>query len=84
MSWESIKHRYNPPVGRPFWACIAPDNSWCDSSVSFEVAVHWCAMDHCHNPNLSFEEEVNVMADAGYSVIHSSLLEQLADAGIIK
>lgn len=84
MSWETIKHRYTSHEGRPFWACIAPDNTWCDSSTSFEVAVHWCAMDHCHNPNLDFDYEVKIMEAAGYSIIHSTLLRQLAEAGIIK
>lgn len=85
MSWAQIKHRYTP-IGdhMSFWACIDRDGVWCDSSVSFEVAVHWCAMDCGAGCDLSFEQEVAAMEKHGYSIVHSNFLPRLADAGLIR
>ena len=84
MSWDQIKHRYQPINDKSFWACIDRDGVWCDSSQAFEVAVHWCAMDCGAGCDLSFEQEVDAMRANGYSIVHSDMLPRLADAGLIK
>lgn len=80
--WSDIKHRYSPINDQGFFACIDSNGFWFDSATNFIVAVHWCAM-HFGEYNLEVEEELARINHYGYSIIHSSLLEKLADAGII-
>lgn len=83
MNWDQIKHRYRVIDNKPFWACINRDGEWCDSSQTFEVAVHWCAMYCGAGCDLSFEQEVAVMQAKGFSIVHSDMLPRMADAGLI-
>lgn len=82
MSWNKIKHRFTSH--KAFWACVDKEGNWFDSAQSFEVAVHWCAMYFSPNSDREFDEEVKIMEEQGYSIIHSTFLETLAKAGLIK
>ena len=87
MSWNEVKHRYYPiHVDRGFWACVDKDGYWFDSSESYPVAVHWGAV-HTSTRFLddgTIDEELKACHDGKVSIIHSSLLQQMADAGLIK
>ncbi len=81
-NWNDIKNRY--PNHKPFWGVVNKEGNWIDSSQTFEVAVHWAAMDSSVDSERLFDEEIQIMKEEGYSIIHCSLLEKLVDAGLIK
>ena len=70
-----------------FYGCVASDGTWFDSAVSFTIAVHFC----CYAANefdLSPAQEMQWMEtkgkDLGYSVIHSTMLQQMFEKGLLK
>lgn len=73
---------------QPFYGCINSKGEWFDSSELFATAVHWCAMYYGGKYNLTTEEELLWMdsegQEHGLSILHSSMLERLVKAGIIK
>ena len=70
-----------------FYGCVAPDGTWFDSALLFTTAVHWCCM-QAGIYNLSTEQELRWMDDSdlthGYSIIHSTMLKQMFDKGLLK
>jgi hypothetical protein len=70
-----------------FYGCVAPDGTWFDSAIRFEIAVHWCAY-AAGEFELSPEQEMEWMStkgrDLGYSIIHSSMLERMYEKELLK
>ena len=83
-TWEEFR-RYH--VSDNFFGCVAPDGTWFDSSEWFSTAVHWCAY-YAGTFDLSPEQEMMWMATSGkglgYSIIHSTMLKQMYEKGLIK
>jgi hypothetical protein len=83
-TWEEFK-RYN--MSADFYGCVAPSGNWFDSSESFATAVHWCAY-YANHYHLDPEQEMQWMETEGkalgFSIIHSSMLEQMYEKGLIK
>ena len=63
----------------PFYAVIH-NGRWIDSAQSFANAVHWACMD-AKAITESGEDDLDAIWNAGYSIIHSSLLPALVEAG---
>lgn len=86
--WEAIRTRFYSGIDSPngFYGCVNKEGEWFDSSLSFELAVHWCCCS-AGCMSMTSEQELAWMRDEGikrgYSVIHSSLLEKMANAGLI-
>ena len=72
---------------KDFYGCVGPDGMWFDSAESFEAAVHWCCM-WAGEYGLDTVEELRWMSEGGfhkgYSVIHSSMLRKMYEAGLLK
>lgn len=82
VKWDSMKNRYNFN-GEPFYAVIATDGVWCDSSQSFETAMTLAAMD-AGQMTFNTERLNEWLNNSGYSIVHSTLLENMVNAGVIK
>jgi len=74
-----------------FYGCVAPDGTWFDSALLFTNAVHHCCQ-HANQFNLSPAQEMEWMdtrldnsdTPHGYSVIHSTMLQQMFEKGLLK
>jgi hypothetical protein len=89
-TWEEFNTRFTNIRGTErfdFYGCVAPDGAWFDSSESFDCAVHFCARS-AEEFDLSPEAETHWMEtkgkDLGYSIIHSKMLEQMYEKGLLK
>ena len=73
-----------------FWGCVDKDGYWFDSSVLFEAALLWCYRHAGHSDDASTEEILEWIGGTRqgdqlpYSIIHSSMLEKMYEAGLIK
>ena len=70
-----------------FYGCVAPDGLWFDSGMTYMTAVTHC----CYREgefDLSVAQEAEWMstegAKLGYSIIHSSMIKQMYEKGLIK
>jgi len=87
-TWEEFNTRFrNIRNAEPFnfYGCVDADGTWFDSSESFEIAVHWC----CYEAGqFDLTNEIEWMSTEGvkrgYSVIHSTMLKQMYEKGLIK
>lgn len=87
-TWEEFNTRFrNIRDIEPFnfYGCVDAEGNWFDSSESFEIAVHWC----CYSAGeFDLTNEIEWMSTEGvkrgYSVIHSSMLKQMYEKGLIK
>jgi hypothetical protein len=83
-TWEEFRRFHGSDS---FYGCVAHDGTWFDSANSFDNAVHWCACDAGEH-NLSPEQEKHWMETKGrrlgLSIIHSKMLEQMYEKGLIK
>ena len=66
-----------------FYACINKEGFWFDSSESFAAAVHWCASDAGIFVMNNLEEIIWMDTQTEYSIVHSSMLKKMYDAGLI-
>jgi len=88
-NWKQIRDRFFTGQDSPngFYGCVDKEGNWFDSALSFEIALHWCAM-HAGQYDLSPMEEIAWLRDEGiklgFSIIHSSTLERMADKGLLK
>jgi hypothetical protein len=87
-TWEEFNTRFtNFRNAEPFnfYGCVNAEGEWFDSSESFEIAVHWCC---CSAGQFDLTNELEWMSTEGvkrgYSVIHSSMLKQMYEKGLIK
>jgi len=81
MAWNGLKSRF--PHSGNFWGVVDPDGAWIDSSTQFATAVHWACMDAGYT-DLTPDEELRAVNRLGYSIIRSTHLKQMADAGLVK
>ncbi len=87
-TWEEFNTRFTNIKGSDpfeFYGCVDAEGFWFDSSESFDIAVHWC----CYYANeFELEDEVKWMntegRKLGLSVIHSTMLKQMYEKGLIK
>jgi peptide methionine sulfoxide reductase MsrB len=83
-SWAEF-NRYKNHTN--FYGCVNAEGEWFDSSENFDTAIHWCC--YCAGEmDLSVQEEQDWMAteglERGYSIVHSTLLRRMYEAGLIK
>jgi hypothetical protein len=91
QSWDKFSKRFLSGRAQGYWwGCVNKDGQWYDSSLSFDTACHWVAMnygwgslskeerDQYHNNEACFIEKV-----CEDSVIHSSTLKKMYEAGLI-
>jgi hypothetical protein len=82
-TWDEFKRTF----ADTFYGCVAPDGLWFDSAVYFNIAVHWCAC-NAGEFDLSPKQEMEWMNTEGralgYSIIHSTMLKQMYEKGLIK
>jgi hypothetical protein len=83
-TWKEFCRYHGSP---DFYGCVNAEGEWFDSSESFDIAVQRC----CYSAgafDLTNEGEVQWMATEGrkrgYSIIHSTMLEQMYEKGLIK
>jgi len=85
-TWEEF-NRYSNHTNAGFWGCVAADGTWFDSSERFEVAIHWCCYEH-GKFDLSLEQEREWYETEGkrlgLSIIHSDMLKQMYEKGLLK
>lgn len=81
--WDKFKRTH----AEVFYGCVDKDGKWFDSAEDYSTAIHWCAM-HYDLSSLSPLAEVAWMESEGLkiglSVIHSTLLRKMYEAGLIK
>lgn len=80
--WEEFTRLH---TDKPFYGCVAKDGTWFDSSELFDTACQWCA----HAVGAFNQEDYAVwMGDngpkLGLSIIHSTMLRKMYEAGLIK
>lgn len=80
-TWEDFSKQFLG--GEPFYTVIDPQGQWCVSAKFFATAVHWAACNLGHHYS-DPEQELAFLNEAGYSVVHSSLLRPLFEAGAIQ
>lgn len=85
-SWEQF-NRYSNHTDVGFWGCVDREGLWFDSSERFEVAIHWCCYFHGEF-DLSTEQEREWFETEGkrlgLSIIHSDMLKQMYEKGLLK
>ena len=90
--WEDFNRMSISGWSDNFYGCVDKDGFWFDSSVSFATAIHWVSMHHGHH-EFTTKEEIEFMAGeivdskrkgSECSIIHSSMLRKMYEAGLIK
>lgn len=83
-TWEEFRRYRSAP---DFWGCVDAEGKWFDSSELYEIAIHWCCY---YNGQFDldtegerewFQTEGNRL---GLSIIHSTMLKQMYEKGLIK
>lgn len=89
-TWEEFRKYANHIQDKhpdDFYGCVDAEGVWFDSSVTFDVAVHWCCY-FVGQYDLSNEGEIEWMntegRKLGYSIIHGTMLKKMYEAGLIK
>lgn len=87
-TWEEFNTRFmNIRGDEPFdfYGCVNAEGEWFDSSESFAIAVHWCCY---YAGQFEVADEIKWMdtegRKLGLSVIHSTMLKQMYEKGLIK
>ena len=84
QTWEEFNRMRGTEV---FYGCVGPDGDWFDSGMAYSTAVSFCCA-YAGKHGLSYRKEAEWMnnegAKLGYSVIHSSMLKQMYEKGLIK
>ena len=78
-----MTNRFHLPSNLPFYAVINQDRQWIDSAQSFANAVHWACVD-AKAITPSGEDDIDAIWNAGYSIVHSTLLSALIEAGQVR
>jgi hypothetical protein len=83
-SWAEF-NRFKPNAD--FFGCIDAEGAWFDSADLFGTAIHFCCAD-AGVMGLNIEEEIEWMDEIGkakgYSIVHSTLLRRMYEAGLVK
>ena len=89
-TWEEFRKYANHIQDKhpdDFYGCVDAKGVWFDSSVTFDVAVHWCCY-FVGQYDLSNEGEIEWMntegRKRGYSIIHGTQIKKMYEAGLIK
>ena len=86
-TFEEFNTRFQNISPFGFYACIDNEGNWFDSAYSFTTAVHWCCC-YFGKFSLSTEEELIWMdgmgKENGLAIVHSSVLEKMYYAGLVK
>lgn len=81
-------NRFQTGASLPFYGCLDKDGVWFDSSLQFELAVHWVIMNEYGYSDMTMEEEIRWMSnkgvELGYSIVHSDMIKKMYEAGMIK
>jgi len=84
FTWEEFNRMHSTDN---FYGCVAPDGTWFDSGMTYTTAVTHC----CYREDqfdLSVAGEAEWMDTEGqrlgYSIIHSTMLKQMFEKGLIK
>jgi len=87
-TWEEFNTRFtNIRNAEPFnfYGCVNAGGEWFDSSESFVLAGHWCWYSAGEFDLTNELEWMSIEGvKRGYSVIHSSMLKQMYEKGLIK
>lgn len=87
-TWKEFTDRFADGFdlhGGNFYAVIDKDGCWVDSAITFDTAIHWASLDYgSYDPEKSDAENLQALADAGYSIIHAQYLKDLWEIGKIK
>ena len=88
-TWEEFNRYSNHTAyDEGFWGCVNRNGEWFFSSESFEVAIHWCCCYHAGQFELSNEQEREWFETEGkrlgLSIIHSDMLKQMYEKGLLK
>lgn len=85
-TWKEF-NRFNKHNDEPFWGCVDKEGVWFDSSNTFGIAVHWCCC-YYGEFELSTEQELEWLEiegkQLGVSIIHSDMLKQMHEKGLLK
>ena len=79
-SWEIFKRFRGCD---DFYGCVDKDGFWFDSAADFATAIHWVSRHHGHS-EFTKKEESEFMKESECSIIHSSTLQRMYEAGLIK
>lgn len=90
---QKIKHTNEPKLSwaefnrfhsyEDFYGCVDKDGFWFDSARCFYAAVSFCGM-HYQEPDADMRCMSKEGKKLGCSVIHSTLLKKMYEAGVIK
>jgi hypothetical protein len=79
-------HRFD--VDGEFYGCVDRNLYWFDSATRLDAAMQWCRYYHgSMTPMSALQEQRWFNENAtklGFSIIHSSLLQQLVESGVVK
>lgn len=82
-TWEQFKRTR----AETFYGCVDKEGNWFDSAEDYSTAVHWCVC-HAGRTNVSAFWEAAWMEEFaiqhGYSIVHSTLLKKMYEAGCLK
>jgi hypothetical protein len=82
-TWKEFKRFHGEGY---FYGCVAPDGEWFDSAYDFSTAIHFCCMNagvHDLSPSDAMVWMPTKGKDLGYSIIHSVMLEQMFEKGLL-
>ena len=94
--WEKF-NRFRTGEFHDFYGCVDSNGEWFDSALSFRAAVQHVAQ-YCGQHDLTFEQEIDLMCGSrlkgaiveledrkgtGCSIIHSSMLRKMHEAGLL-
>lgn len=92
MPWEQFRKFRGSLENEPdnFYGCLMPEDGgvfvWFDSSLSFDIAVHWCCY-ACGEFELTPEQEIEWMNTEGrkhgISIVHGETIKRMYEFGLI-
>ena len=84
-TWKEFSRFHSHDV---FYGCVNSEGVWFDSSELFNIAIHWCVMSGTQGDSRGIADEVRWMEtvgkEYGYSIVHSTMLQKMYEAGLIK
>lgn len=79
-SWEEFKKRFHADV---FFGVVTAEGEWVDSAIQFLTAAHFAAMHEGYHGQTAIES-IAILDKLTNSVVHSSMLKQMYEAGLLK
>jgi len=84
QQWLAFKQRTSQAE---FWACIDAEGYWFDSAHLYTTAVRWCRIYHGEwgEPAMVDVDWMDTFGhQAGYSIVHHTMLRKLWEQGLVK